>query len=163
MDNHGYGGLQWIQHHSSNHSSSHTGDMKTAGQLLIDPQPPRAEDLMATSAVNSSSDFMATEDETDSATIAQIAAENLIFMARDGQMVTEIITNATTDTNGTVVVTASDGEQIDCDTIMEQAALIQQHEDAGGGVYSDFTENTPQMVTEEVITDDWVQHQGEER
>ncbi|KNC29754.1 hypothetical protein FF38_05205 [Lucilia cuprina] len=164
MDNDGYGGIQWIQHHSSNHSSSHTGDMKTAGQLLIDPQPPREEDLMA-SATNSSADFMHTEDETDSATIAQIAAENLIFMARDGQMMTEIITNATTDANGTVVVTASDGEQIDCDSIMEQAALIQQHEDAGGGVYTveHFSENTPQMVTEEVITDDWVQHQGEER
>ncbi|KAM7359217.1 uncharacterized protein ACRADG_012923 [Cochliomyia hominivorax] len=162
MDNHGYGGIQWIQHHSSNHSS-HTGDMKTAGQLIIDPQPPREEDLMA--SANSSSDFMTTDNETDSATIAQIAAENLIFMARDGQMVTEIITNTTTDTNGTVVVTASDGEQIDCDTIIEQAALIQQHEDAGGGVYSvdHFVENTPQMVTEEVITDDWVQHQGEER
>ncbi|XP_065371592.1 uncharacterized protein LOC135963597 [Calliphora vicina] len=162
MDNHGYGGIQWIQHHSSNHSS-HAGDMKTAGQLMIDPQPPREEDLMA--SANSSSDYMATEDEADSATIAQIAAENLIFMARDGQMMTEIITNSTTDANGTVVVTASDGEQIDCDAIMEQAALIQQHEDAGGGVYSveHFSENTPQMVTEEVITDDWVQHQGEER
>lgn len=160
MDNHGYGGIQWIQHHSVNNS----GDMKTAGQLLIDPHPPREEDLMA--SANSSSSYMATEDdEPDSATIDQIAAENLIFMARDGQMVTEIITNATTDKDGNVVVTASDGEQIDCDAIMEQAALIQQHEDAGGGVYSvdHFTENTPQMVTEEVITDDWVQHQGEER
>lgn len=162
MDNHGYGGIQWIQHHRDN-LSSHVGDMKTAGQLLIDPQPPHEEDLMA--SANSSSDFMVTEDETDSVTTAQIAAENLIFMARDGQMVTEIITNVAHDANGTVVVTASDGEQIDCDTIMEQAALIQQHEDAGGGVYTveHYTENTPQMVTEEVITDDWVQHQGEER
>lgn len=156
MDNHGYGGIQWIQHHS-NHS-----DMKTAGQLLIDPHPPREEDLMA--SVNSSSDYMVTEDEGDPTNIDQIAAENLIFMARDGQMVTDI-TSARTDRNGTVVVTASDGEQIDCEDIMQQAALIQQHEDAGGGVYSveHYSENTPQMVTEEVITDDWVQHQGEER
>lgn len=161
-----YGGMQWLQNHStamhSHMSGSASGDMKTAGQLVIDPQPPREEDLMASSA-NSSSDYMGTEDDepdTTTASIDLLAAENLILMARDGHMVTE---------NGSVVVTASDGEQIDCEDIMRQAALIQQHEDTGGGVYIDsasveqFDDTTPQMVTEEVITDDWVQHQGEER
>ncbi|XP_061395219.1 uncharacterized protein LOC133330828 [Musca vetustissima] len=175
-----YGGIQWIQHssvHQQKHSSIHvgsirgggvTGDMKTAGQLIIDPQPPCDEELMASTAGNTtSSEYMATEDDDATDNIDQIAAENLIFMARDGQMVAEIIPTNGTDKNGAVVVTASDGEQIDCDAIMQQAALIQQHEDSGGGggggadIY--YTDRSPQMVTEEVITDDWVQHQGEER
>ncbi|XP_075148808.1 uncharacterized protein LOC142222520 [Haematobia irritans] len=170
-----YGGIQWIQHHSSiNHQvggrrtvgSSGRGDMKTTNELIIDHAPPCDEDLMA--SANSSSDYIANDDDVDGATnIDQIAAENLIFMARDGQMVAEIITTNGTDKNGAVVMTTSDGEQIDCDAIMEQAALIQQHEDTGGGgeVYTvdPYGDTTPQMVTEEVITDDWVQHQGEER
>lgn len=165
-------GIQWIS--SVNHH-----DLKTsaAGQLIIDPRS--EEDLMA--SANSSCGPPTEDDEGDgsieaSATttnIDQIAAENLIFMARDAQMLSAT-TSTTNGTNGTVVVTTSDGEQIDCDAIMEQAALIQQHEDTGGGgggdgdgdeVYRmhDYTDTTPQMVTEEVITDDWVQHQGEER
>lgn len=175
-----YGGIQWIQHSSvhQKHSTGHVGgvrgvagDMKTAGQLIIDPQPPCDEELMA--GANTSSDYIATEDDDATDNIDQIAAENLIFMARDGQMVAEIISTNGTDKNGAVVVSASDGEQIDCDAIMQQAALIQQHEDTGGGggggtggggggdIY--YTDRSPQMVTEEVITDDWVQHQGEER
>uniref|UniRef100_A0A1I8NCD8 C2H2-type domain-containing protein n=1 Tax=Musca domestica TaxID=7370 RepID=A0A1I8NCD8_MUSDO len=175
-----YGGIQWIQHSSvhQKHSTGHVGgvrgvagDMKTAGQLIIDPQPPCDEELMA--GGNTSSDYIATEDDDATDNIDQIAAENLIFMARDGQMVAEIISTNGTDKNGAVVVSASDGEQIDCDAIMQQAALIQQHEDTGGGggggtggggggdIY--YTDRSPQMVTEEVITDDWVQHQGEER
>ncbi|XP_073817194.1 uncharacterized protein [Musca autumnalis] len=164
-----YGGLEWIQHSSvhQKHSSTHlvgsrsSGDMKTAGQLVIGPQPPCDEELMANTG---NTRYITTDDDDATDNIDQIAAENLIFMARDGQMVAEIIPTNGTDKNGAVVVTASDGEQIDCDAIMQQATLIQQHEDTGGGggdIY--YTDTSPQMVTEEVITDDWVQHQGEER
>uniref|UniRef100_A0A1B0B4W6 C2H2-type domain-containing protein n=1 Tax=Glossina palpalis gambiensis TaxID=67801 RepID=A0A1B0B4W6_9MUSC len=161
MDNH----IRWLQ---SANDSRMEDDMKTAGHLLVESQP--QPELLANGGSNS--DYMATEDECDSTSIDQIAAENLIFMARDGQMVTEIITTQGIDSNGAVVVAASDGTQIDCEAVMAQAGLLQQHEDlsdSGGGVYVDGTnvqqyrENTPQMVTEEVITDDWVQHQGEER
>ncbi|XP_055923940.1 uncharacterized protein LOC129954209 [Eupeodes corollae] len=67
--------------------------------------------------------------------IDQIAAENLIFMARDGQM--EII-----DSQSEVHGATND-----------DSGIVNFHDD--------YAET--QMVTEEVITDDWVQHQGEER
>ncbi|XP_055848137.1 RE1-silencing transcription factor [Episyrphus balteatus] len=67
--------------------------------------------------------------------IDQIAAENLIFMARDGQM--EIIDGRSEVHHG--------GN--------DDSGIVNFHDD--------YAET--QMVTEEVITDDWVQHQGEER
>lgn len=69
-----------------------------------------------------------------STNLDQIAAENLIFMARDGQM--EIIDGSSDVADGN-----------------DDSGIVNFHED--------YAET--QMVTEEVITDDWVQHQGEER
>lgn len=75
----------------------------------------------------------ATDEDLD-----QMAAENLIFMARDGQL-SEII--AANETDGeTVLIT-----------------------DSGTVEYAESFDDDAQVVTEEIITDDWVQHQGAER
>lgn len=76
--------------------------------------------------------------------IDQIAAENLIFMARDGQM--ELIDTGGTEVHSNGGTTTSVGGNDD-------SGIVNFHDD--------YAET--QMVTEEVITDDWVQHQGEER
>lgn len=160
--------IQWIE--------GDTEDLKTSGgQLIVKRQVPSEEELLANGMVSAdgAAFHIVSGDDVDGnipteVDIDQIAAENLIFMARDGQMVTEII-GATTDENGTVVVSASDNG--DCAEVFKQAAaavissneLTNGHENGGVGFGENFDDNTPQMVTEEVITDDWVQHQGEER
>ncbi|CAD6993232.1 unnamed protein product [Ceratitis capitata] len=161
--------IQWIQ--------GNRDDLKTAGgRLIVKPQVSPEDELLAHNLVSTTDEAAAYHlvsgagDDSNVPTevdIDQIAAENLIFMSRECQMVTEII-DATTDESGTVVVSASDG--IDCTEALQQAAaavmanqLAEEQEDAGGGFIDSFVDNTPQMVTEEVITDDWVQHQGEER
>ncbi|XP_054726448.1 uncharacterized protein LOC129236221 [Anastrepha obliqua] len=161
--------IQWIE--------GNPEDLKTAGgQLIVKPQVPSEEELLANGVVGGSRatyHLVSGADDNDGnvpneVDIDQIAAENLIFMARDGQMVTEIIGD-TTDDNGAVVVAATAG--IDCAEALQQAAaavlasneLTHVQEDTGGGFGENYVDNTPQMVTEEVITDDWVQHQGEER
>ncbi|XP_011182607.2 uncharacterized protein Znf569_1 [Zeugodacus cucurbitae] len=143
--------IQWIQDDQD--------DLKTSnGQLLVKPQISSEDELLANDAAGAGRGtyhLVSGHDEDDNVPnevdIDQIAAENLIFMARDGQMVTEII-DATAADNGTVVVATSD--EIDCSEVLQHA---------GNGFMDSFVDTTPQMVTEEVITDDWVQHQGEER
>lgn len=142
-------GIQWIQDR---------GDLKTTnGQLIVKPQIPSEDDLALANDENGADRgvyHLVTGNDDDGGIpnevdIDQIAAENLIFMARDGQMVAEII-DASTDDNGTVVTS----DEIDCSEVLQQT---------GNGFIESFVDTTPQMVTEEVITDDWVQHQGEER
>ncbi|XP_017047099.1 uncharacterized protein LOC108092112 [Drosophila ficusphila] len=109
MNNQRYGGIQWIQHHVSAGDSSEVDILESDG---------------ATGATGEDLDHM--------------AAENLIFMARDGQL-SEIM--AANEAGGTVLVTA-DGTTV---------------------AYAESFDDDAQVVTEEVITDDWVQHQGAER
>ncbi|KAM8706340.1 hypothetical protein ACLKA7_010592 [Drosophila subpalustris] len=118
MNNQEYGGIQWIQQHASAVDSE--SDMLESG----------AADSEVTAAylVNGN----ATDEDLD-----HMAAENLIFMARDGQL-SEIIA-ANEAGGGTVLIT---------DT---------------GVAYAESFDDDAQVVTEEIITDDWVQHQGAER
>ncbi|EDW97562.1 zinc finger protein 236 [Drosophila yakuba] len=109
MNNQRYGGIQWIQHHVSAGDSSEVDILESDGGAGAS-----GEDL----------DHM--------------AAENLIFMARDGQL-SEIM--AANEAGRTVLVTA-DGTTV---------------------AYAESFDDDAQVVTEEVITDDWVQHQGAER
>lgn len=87
-------------------------------------------------------DFL--DDITTEEDIDQIAAENLIFMARDGQVVSEMIEECNED-----IIHTSNHNAV--------------HNDHSGIEQFDANYCEAQMVTEEVITDDWVQHQGEER
>lgn len=143
--------IQWIQEDQD--------DLKTAnGQLIVKSQLPSEDELLVNDAADAGREAyqLVTGNDEDGnvpneVNIDQIAAENLIFMAHDGQMVTEII-DATRANNTTVVVATSD--EIDCSEVLQQT---------GNGFIDSFVDTTPQMVTEEVITDDWVQHQGEER
>ncbi|XP_034489278.1 uncharacterized protein LOC117793019 [Drosophila innubila] len=118
MNNQDYGGIQWIQQHASAVDSE--SDMLENG----------AGDSEVTAAylVNGN----ATDEDLD-----HMAAENLIFMARDGQL-SEIIA-ANESGGGTVLITDS------------------------GVAYAESFDDDAQVVTEEIITDDWVQHQGAER
>nr|XP_036675328.1 zinc finger protein 646-like [Drosophila suzukii] len=109
MNNQRYGGIQWIQHHVSAGDSSEVDILESDGGAG------------------------ATGEDLD-----HMAAENLIFMARDGQL-SEIM--AANEAGGTVLVTA-DGTTV---------------------AYAESFDDDAQVVTEEVITDDWVQHQGAER
>ncbi|XP_067619168.1 uncharacterized protein [Eurosta solidaginis] len=155
----------------------HWSSLKTVnGQLIVKAQAPPEDDLLSNGVVDGGDSapfhLVAGDDDGDgnvpnAVDIDQIAAENLIFMARDGQMVTEIL-GANTDNDGTVVVAASEGIERE---VLQQAAqavmagnnLSHEQEEGCGGFDETFVDTTPQMVTEEVITDDWVQHQGEER
>lgn len=118
MNNQDYGGIQWIQQHASAVDSE--TDLENG-----------AADSEVTSAylVNGN----ATDEDLD-----HMAAENLIFMARDGQL-SEIIA-ANEGGGGTVLIT-----------------------DSGTVAYAEAFDEDAQVVTEEIITDDWVQHQGAER
>ncbi|EDW42171.1 GM25840 [Drosophila sechellia] len=109
MNNQRYGGIQWIQHHV------------TAG------------DSSEVDIVESDEGAGASGEDLD-----HVAAENLIFMAREGQL-SEIM--AANEAGRTVLVTA-DGTTV---------------------AYAESFDDDAQVVTEEVITDDWVQHQGAER
>lgn len=109
MNNQRYGGIQWIQHHVSAGDSSEVDILESDGGAGAS-----GEDL------------------------DHVAAENLIFMARDGQL-SEIM--AANEAGRTVLVTA-DGTTV---------------------AYAESFDDDAQVVTEEVITDDWVQHQGAER
>ncbi|XP_030376106.1 RE1-silencing transcription factor [Scaptodrosophila lebanonensis] len=113
MNNQGYGGMQWIQHHASVESDVAENDVGDAAAYLINGNP--------------------TEQALD-----HMAAENLIFM-RDGQL-SEII--AANENGGATVLVRADGS---------------------ADAYADSFDDDAQVVTEEVITDDWVQHQGAER
>uniref|UniRef100_A0A6P4ET55 LOW QUALITY PROTEIN: uncharacterized protein LOC108043959 n=1 Tax=Drosophila rhopaloa TaxID=1041015 RepID=A0A6P4ET55_DRORH len=109
MNNQRYGGIQWIQHHVSAGDSSEVDILENDGGAG------------------------ATGEDLD-----HMAAENLIFMARDGQLSEMMAAN---EAGGTVLVTA-DGTTV---------------------AYAESFDDDAQVVTEEVITDDWVQHQGAER
>ncbi|XP_017067200.2 LOW QUALITY PROTEIN: uncharacterized protein LOC108105239 [Drosophila eugracilis] len=109
MNNQRYGGIQWIQHHVSAGDTSEVDILESDG-----------------GGGNTGED------------LDHMAAENLIFMARDGQL-SEIM--AANESGGTVLVTA-DGTTV---------------------AYEESFDDDAQVVTEEVITDDWVQHQGAER
>ncbi|KAH8418038.1 hypothetical protein KR222_010847 [Zaprionus bogoriensis] len=119
MNNQDYGGIQWIQQHASAVDSE--ADMLEGG----------AGDSEVTAAylVNGN----ATDEDLD-----HMAAENLIFMARDGQL-SEII--AANEAGGSTVLIT----------------------DSGSVAYAESFDDDAQVVTEEIITDDWVQHQGAER
>lgn len=185
----GHIGIKWIQ-------------TKTTGShIIIDSQPPNEEDLMANNSSADEDNYLVAatdaDDEdveeavvlpSDTDQLAQIAAENLIFMARDGQMVGEIITTgADGDETETMIVTTN-GNTLDCEAVLQQVVALSNHqthhqhivdqqelmqqvvlEASEDHCYTtnadgmEYVETTPQMVTEEVITDDWVQHQGEER
>lgn len=118
MNNQDYGGIRWIQQHAS------------AVESEVDMLENGAPDNEVTAA------YLVTGNATDE-DLDQMAAENLIFMARDGQL-SEIIA-ANEGGGGTVLIT---------DT---------------GTVYAESFDDDAQVVTEEIITDDWVQHQGAER
>ncbi|XP_068157474.1 uncharacterized protein [Drosophila tropicalis] len=113
MNNSSYGRFQWIQHHAS-------GDETEAETIVGGDSEPATAFLVNGTAPDEDLDHM--------------AAENLIFMARDGQL-DEIIAGNDADSGGAVLAYASDKP------------------------FDDEAE----VVTEEVITDDWVQHQGAER
>ncbi|EDW16664.1 uncharacterized protein LOC6575187 [Drosophila mojavensis] len=119
MNNQDYGGIQWIQQHAS----------------AVDSEADLLENGAADSEVASA--YLVNGNATDE-DLDHMAAENLIFMARDGQL-SEII--AANESGGSTVLITDSG------TVSYAAAF---DEDA-------------QVVTEEIITDDWVQHQGAER
>ncbi|ALC45436.1 CG7987 [Drosophila busckii] len=123
MNNQDYGGIQWIQQHASAVDSEADTDM-----LENDDADAGESEVTAAYLVNN-----ATDEDLD-----HMAAENLIFMARDGQL-SEIIA-ANDGGGGTVLIT-----------------------DSGTVEYAESFDDDAQVVTEEVITDDWVQHQGAER
>ncbi|KAH8381672.1 hypothetical protein KR093_010516 [Drosophila rubida] len=115
MNSQDYGGIQWIQQHSESSDMLENGANEnevTAAAYLVNGN--------------------ATDEDLD-----HMAAENLIFMARDGQL-SEIIA-ANEAGGGTVLITDS------------------------GVAYAESFDDDAQVVTEEIITDDWVQHQGAER
>ncbi|XP_062125576.1 uncharacterized protein LOC133838473 [Drosophila sulfurigaster albostrigata] len=116
MNSQDYGGIQWIQQHSE------TSDLLENG----------ANENEVTAAAAYLVNGNATDEDLD-----HMAAENLIFMARDGQL-SEIIA-ANEAGGGTVLITDS------------------------GVAYAESFDDDAQVVTEEIITDDWVQHQGAER
>ncbi|KAH8267327.1 hypothetical protein KR018_010945 [Drosophila ironensis] len=116
MNNPAYGGIQWLQQQAPG-SGSVSGEASEAEVLESGEAGHEEEDL----------DHM--------------AAENLIFMARDGQLGEIIAASEACGTGGAVLVTA-DGTTV---------------------AYADSFDDDAQVVTEEIITDDWVQHQGAER
>lgn len=119
MNNQDYGGIQWIQQHAS----------------AVDSETDLLENGAGDSEVTSA--YLVNGNATDE-DLDHMAAENLIFMARDGQL-NEII--AANESGGSTVLITDSG------TVSYAAAF---DEDA-------------EVVTEEIITDDWVQHQGAER
>ncbi|KAH8361103.1 hypothetical protein KR200_007182 [Drosophila serrata] len=122
MNNQDYGGIQWIQHHPAAGDSSETD--------IMEHEDADGDDMV------SGADGDPNGDGDADADLDHMAAENLIFMARDGQLGEIIAAN-----EGTVLVTA-DGTTV---------------------AYAESFDDDAQVVTEEVITDDWVQHQGAER
>ncbi|XP_064549205.1 zinc finger and BTB domain-containing protein 41 [Drosophila montana] len=119
MNNQDYGGIQWIQQHAS----------------AVDSETDMLENGAADSEVTAA--YLVNGNATDE-DLDHMAAENLIFMARDGQL-SEIIA-ANEAGGGTVLIT-----------------------DSGTVAYAESFDDDAQVVTEEIITDDWVQHQGAER
>ncbi|XP_017142965.1 uncharacterized protein LOC108156152 [Drosophila miranda] len=117
MNHQNYGGIQWIQQHPAA-SDSGVDILVGDGE---DGATPDGYHLVTDEATGEDLDHM--------------AAENLIFMARDGQL-SEIITG------GNAVIVTADGHAVS---------------------YAESLDDDAQVVTEEVITDDWVQHQGAER
>ncbi|KAH8294338.1 hypothetical protein KR054_011421 [Drosophila jambulina] len=122
MNNQDYGGIQWIQHHPAAGDSSETD--------ILEHEDADGDGMVSGADGDPDGDGDADVD------LDHMAAENLIFMARDGQLGEIIAAN-----EGTVLVTA-DGTTV---------------------AYAESFEDDAQVVTEEVITDDWVQHQGAER
>ncbi|XP_022209372.2 zinc finger protein 208 [Drosophila obscura] len=116
MNHQNYGGIQWIQQHPS------------AADAGVDILVGDGED-------GETPDGYLVTDGTTGEDLDHMAAENLIFMARDGQL-SEIITG------GNAVIVTADGHTV---------------------AYAESFDDDAQVVTEEVITDDWVQHQGAER
>lgn len=123
MNNQGYGGIQWIQH-STAPDVCEVEVLENGAEMAVQEA--------AAAFVDDGGEEDAEED------LDHMAAENLIFMARDGQL-SEII--AANEAGGAVLVTA-DGTTV---------------------AYAGSFDDDAQVVTEEVITDDWVQHQGAER
>ncbi|KAH8381852.1 hypothetical protein KR009_000652 [Drosophila setifemur] len=122
MNNQGYGGIQWIQ--------------QTAGSSeadILENGDCDAQEAFLVSGGGAGEDEADGEDED----LDHMAAENLIFMARDGQL-GEIEGCGP----GTTVLVTADGTTV---------------------AYAESFDDDAQVVTEEVITDDWVQHQGAER
>ncbi|SPP82788.1 uncharacterized protein LOC117584906 isoform X3 [Drosophila guanche] len=116
MNHQNYGGIQWIQQHP------------TAADSGVDILVGDGDD-------GETPDGYLVTDGTTGEDLDHMAAENLIFMARDGQL-SEIITG------GNAVIVTADGHTV---------------------AYAESFDDDAQVVTEEVITDDWVQHQGAER
>ncbi|XP_037947301.1 zinc finger protein 418-like isoform X2 [Teleopsis dalmanni] len=136
-------GINWL--------TAAVNDIK--GSQLIAMQP---EDAHLIS--NGVDEYIIKADEQDEANIQQIAAENLIFMASDGQMLAEYITAK--DEQCSVVISPDDNSAFGVGTITAEDG-IENHSDSESR-FIDFGDTSPQIVTEEVITDDWVQRQGEE-
>ncbi|EDV90545.1 uncharacterized protein LOC6569668 [Drosophila grimshawi] len=121
MNNPNYGGIQWIQQESS---------------AVVDDSE---SEMTAAYLVNADANGSISNDDD----LDHMAAENLIFMARDGQLSEIIAANEANGGSSTVLITESDGNT--------------------GVEYAESFEDDAQVVTEEIITDDWVQHQGAER